>query len=81
MVELSRAEKGGIKIERYAIEPLPRDSVVDGKIVNIESIADTIRKAWRRMGTNAKLVAMALPSAAVWVKPVSAASVTVFAAP
>jgi len=71
MVELSRAEKGGIKIERYAIEPLPRDSVVDGKIVNIEAIADTIRKAWRRMGTSAKLVAMALPSAAVITKKIT----------
>jgi len=71
MVELSRGEKGGVKVERYAIESLPRDSVVDGKIVNIESIADTIRKAWRRMGTNAKLVAMALPSAAVITKKIT----------
>ncbi len=70
MVELSRVEKGGIKVERYAIETLPRDSVVDGKVINIEAITETIRKAWRRMGTNAKLVAMALPSAAVITKKI-----------
>jgi type IV pilus assembly protein PilM len=71
MVELSRLDnKGGIKVERYAIEPLPRDSVVDGKIVNIEAIADTMRKAWRRMGTPTKLVAMALPTAAVITKKI-----------
>ena len=71
MVELSRAEKGGIKVERYAIETLPRDAVVDGKIVNIETIAETIGKALRRMGANAKLVAMALPTAAVITKKIT----------
>ena len=70
MVELSRADKGGTKVERYAIESLPRDALVDGKIVNIEAIADTIRKTWRRMGTNTKLVAMALPTAAVITKKI-----------
>ena len=70
MVELSRADKGGIKVERYAIEPLPRDAVVDGKIVNIEAITETIGKALRRLGTNAKLVAMALPTAAVITKKI-----------
>lgn len=71
MVELSRADKGGMKVERYAIESLPRDAVVDGKVVNIETIAETIGKAVRRMGTNAKLVAMALPTAAVITKKIT----------
>lgn len=70
VVELSRADKGGVKVERYAIELLPRDAVVDGKIVNIEAITETIGKALRRMGTNAKLVAMALPTAAVITKKI-----------
>lgn len=71
MVELSRMDnKGGVKVERYAIEPLPRDAVVDGKVVNIEAIADTMRKAWRKMGTTTKLVAMALPTAAVITKKI-----------
>ena len=70
MVELSRADKGGMKVERYAIELLPHDAVVDGKIVNIEAITETIEKALRRMGTNAKLVAMALPTAAVITKKI-----------
>lgn len=71
MVELSRLDnKGGIKVERYAIEPLPRDAVVDGKVVNIEAIADAMRRAWRRLGTSTKLVAMALPTAAVITKKI-----------
>ncbi|CAG4884951.1 Type IV pilus biogenesis protein PilM [Georgfuchsia toluolica] len=70
MVELSRADRGGMKVERYAIELLPHDAVVDGKIVNIEAITETIEKALRRMGTNAKLVAMALPTAAVITKKI-----------
>ena len=70
MVELSRADKGGMKVERYAMELLPRDAVVDGKIVNIEAIAETIEKALRRMGTNTRLVAMALPTAAVITKKI-----------
>jgi len=70
MVELSRADKGGMKVERYAIELLPREAVVDGKIINIEAIAETIAKALRRMGTNASLVAMALPTAAVITKKI-----------
>lgn len=70
VVELSRAEKGGVKVERYAIELLPREAVVDGKIVNIESVAETTGKALRRIGSNTKLVAMALPTAAVITKKI-----------
>ena len=32
MVELAEASKGSYRIERYAIETLPRDAVVDGNI-------------------------------------------------
>lgn len=65
MVELTDAGKGGYRIERYAIEPLLRDAVVDGNIANLEAVAEAVKKAWKRMGTTTKFVGMALPSAAV----------------
>ena len=39
MVELGEAGKGRIRLERYAIEPLPKDAVVDGNIMNLEAVA------------------------------------------
>lgn len=65
MVELTDAGKGSYRIERYAIEALPRDAVVDGNITNLEAVAEAVKKAWKRLATTTKFVAMALPSAAV----------------
>ncbi len=72
MLEFVPAEKGKgkFRVERYAIEPLPRDAVVDGKIVNIEGIAEAISRAWKRMGATTRYVAMALPAAAVITKKI-----------
>ena len=65
MVELSDSGKASYRIERYAIESLPRDAVVDGNITNLEAVAEAVKKAWKRMSTTTKLAAMALPSASV----------------
>jgi len=70
MVELGDAGKGNVRIERYAIETLPRDAVVDGNITNLEAVAEAVRRGWKRMGTTTKHVAMALPSAAVITKKI-----------
>ncbi len=70
MVELSEASKGSYRIERYAIETLPRDAVVDGNITNLDTVAEAVRRAWKRMGTSTKYVAMALPAAAVITKKI-----------
>ena len=70
MVELADAGKGAFRIERYAIETLPRDAVVDGNITNLEAVAEAVRRGWKRMGTTSKYVAMALPSAAVITKKI-----------
>ena len=70
MVELGDAGKGSVRIERYAIETLPRDAVVDGNITNLEAVAEAVRRGWKRMGTTTKHVAMALPSAAVITKKI-----------
>src|SRR5690349_4570577 len=65
MLEIVDAGKGAYRVERYAIEPLPRDSVVDGNINNLEAVTESVKRAHSRMGTRTKHVAMAVPSGAV----------------
>lgn len=63
MVELSMTGKGNQAycIERYAIEPMPADAMLDGEIVNLEAVGECLLRGWRRMGTRQKSVALALP--------------------
>lgn len=71
MVELVDAGKGKPRVERYAIENMPRDSVVDGNIANLEAVSETISKCWKRLGTTTRYVAMALPGSAVITKRIA----------
>jgi type IV pilus assembly protein PilM len=70
VLELSEAGKGQYRVERYAIEPLPREAVVDGNIASLDAAAEVLQRAWRRSGTRIKNVALALPSALVITKKV-----------
>jgi type IV pilus assembly protein PilM len=70
MIELTEPTKGSYRIERYAIEPLPRDAVVDGNIANLEAVAEGVKRAWKRLGSSTRYVAMALPAAAVITKKI-----------
>jgi type IV pilus assembly protein PilM len=70
MVELADAGKNAQRVERYAIESLPKDSVLDGNIANLEAVAEAVRRAWKKLGTRTKNVAMALPTAAVITKKI-----------
>ena len=70
MVEVSDAGRGLYRIERYTIEPLSKDAVVDGNIAKLDEVADAIRRAWKDMGSRAKHVALALPAAAVITKKI-----------
>src|SRR5437588_403599 len=65
MLEIVEAGKGSYRVERYAIEPLARDAVVDGNINNLEAVTDAVRRAHKRLGTRTKHVAMAVPTGAV----------------
>src|SRR3990167_9509537 len=40
MLEIVDAGRGAHRVERYAIEPLPRDAVVDGNINNLEAVTE-----------------------------------------
>ena len=70
MVELASDGKGGYRVERYAIEVLPRDVVSDGNIVNLESAAESVRRAWKKLATSTRQVAIALPSSHVITKKI-----------
>lgn len=69
-VELSEAGKGQYRIERYVVEPLPKDAVKEGDIVNAEQVIEALQVAWKQMGTRVKNVVMSLPSSAVITKKI-----------
>ena len=70
LVELTETGKGTYRLERYAIEPLPKDTVTDGNIANLDQVSDALKRAWKRMGSRNRLVAMALPAAMVITKKI-----------
>ena len=70
VLEIAEAGKEGYRVERYAIEPLARDAVVDGNINNLEAAADAVKRAHKRLGTRIKHVAMAVPTGAVITKKI-----------
>lgn len=74
MVELANDGKGGYRVERYAIEVLPRDAVTDGNIVNLDVTTETIKRAWRKLSTNTRAVAAALPASHVITKKIIVAA-------
>src|SRR5574342_658060 len=65
MLEIVDAGKAGYRVERYAIEPLPKDSVVDGNINNLEAVTESVKRAHKRLATRTKHVEMAVQTGAV----------------
>jgi type IV pilus assembly protein PilM len=65
MVEIGESGRGMYRVERYAIEPLPKDSVVEGNINNLDAVSDALKRCHKRLGSNVKNLALALPNAAV----------------
>lgn len=70
LVELAQSGKGEYRLERYAAEPLPRGSVVDGNIENMDQVVEAVRRVWKKSGTRAKLVALGMPPASVITKKI-----------
>src|ERR1043165_2341633 len=70
MLEIVDAGKAGFRVERYAIEPLVRDAVVDGNINNLEALIDAVKRGYKRLGTRTRHVAMAVPTGAVITKKI-----------
>lgn len=70
LVELTTNGKDGYRVERYTIEVLPKDAVSDGNIANLDSVVECVKRAWKRLGTLTRNVAMALPGSAVITKKI-----------
>ncbi len=70
MVELTSNGKDGYRVERYTIEILPKDVVSDGNIVNLEAAAESVKRAWKKLATSTRHVAIALPASAVITKKI-----------
>jgi type IV pilus assembly protein PilM len=70
MVEIAKAGDNMYRVERYAVEPLPKDSVVDGNINNLDAVSDALKRCHTRFGGGIKNIAIALPNAAVITKKI-----------
>ena len=70
MVEITETGRDAYRLEGYAISPLPKDAVVDGNIMQLDQVAEAVKRAWKILGTREKRAALALPSAAVITKKV-----------
>lgn len=69
VLELSKSGEQ-YRVERYAVEPLPQNAVVEHAITEIEQVADAVERAHKRSGTKAKHVAVAIAAAHVISKTV-----------
>ena len=70
MVEIAAAGKGRYRLDRYTVEPLTKDAVVDGNIMNLEEVGEAVKRGWKKMNTRVRNLALALPSAAVITKKI-----------
>src|SRR5476651_511952 len=70
MLEIVDAGKGAYRVERYAIEPLPREAVVDGNMNVLEAVVEAVKRCHKRLGTREKNVAMSVPTGAVITKKI-----------
>lgn len=61
-VELSQNRHGVVKLENYAIEPTPKDAFNEQGIGNADSLGAALKRAWSKLGTNVKTIAIAIPS-------------------
>jgi type IV pilus assembly protein PilM len=64
LIELSRAGKT-FKVETYAVEPLPANSVVDKRIEDIEAVGQCLERAYKKSGSKLKTASVAVAGSSV----------------
>ncbi len=69
VLELSRADEH-CRVERYAVEPLPQNSVVEHAITEVEQVAQAVERAVKRSGSRCKHAAVAVAGAHVITKTI-----------
>jgi len=70
LLQLSRSG-GRYRIEHYAVEPLPPNSVVEKNIVAVEPVGEALRRALARSGSKLKLAASAVAGSSVITKVIT----------
>lgn len=71
MVELTLTGKGKLRLERFAVEPLPAEVMVDGEIKNQEELTDALKRALKTFASKYKHVAIGFPESLVITKRVT----------
>ncbi len=70
LLELSRGG-GKYRVESYAVEPLPSNSVVDKNINDIEAVGEAVSRAWKKSGSKTKFAVAAVAGSAVITKMIT----------
>ncbi len=72
-VKLLELSKTGdqYRVESYAVEPLPPNSVIEKNISDVEGVGEAIKRAVKRAGANSKYAAAAVAGSAVITKVIS----------
>ena len=70
LLELSRSG-GRYRVESYAVEPLPPNSVIEKTITDPNLVGEAIGRAWKKSGTKSKLAACAVAGSTVITKIIS----------
>lgn len=70
LLELSR-QGDGYRVEAYAAEPLPPNSVVEKNITDVEAVGEAIRRVAKRSGSRTKLASVAVAGSSVITKVIT----------
>ena len=70
LLELSQ-QSDGYRVEAYAAEPLPPNSVVEKNITDVEAVGEAIQRAVKRSGSRAKFAAVAVAGSSVITKVIT----------
>lgn len=72
-IKLLELGKSGnrMRVESYAVEPLPANSVIEKNIADVEAVGEAIKRAVKRSASRTKLAAVAVAGSAVITKIIS----------
>ena len=70
LLELSKSG-GRYRVESYAVEPVPANSVVDKNITDMDAVGEAVGRAVKRSGTKLKTAAAAVSGASVITKVIT----------
>jgi type IV pilus assembly protein PilM len=72
-IKLLELGKSGdrLRVESYAVEPLPPNSVIEKNIADVEAVGEAIKRAAKRSGSRTKFAAAAVAGSAVITKTIA----------